>query len=384
MFDPITSQPLFYDWNLNIFYKYQPWKNPFLKNLFPVNIDIKKLKSEVYFLNDNKDIFFIKKNRRKLSSKKKLTVLIPTNTINAYSLSNGANAYRYNNNKKQRYDKSFTFFRQFNYMSVRHDKWIPFLSFIKNDNFFDNYEVDYIADVDMEDYKNIQNTDILWIIGHSEYWSTKSIENLDLFNNNGGKVLITSGNNFWWKIDYKGHNNSIMSIDKETMIRKNNRDVRLSRFDKIISYAGSSFDYGGYTVPVSSEVKLPENGYVICNESHEVFKNTQLKRNRFINIKYRNEVDGPPLEAPFNNKGCPIPDMKKIDFDKLEILAYIKAERANKKGYGTIHVFKKNKQAGYGINFGNNGIGINIKNNSESSEILKKMIKNSIEYLIKN
>jgi hypothetical protein len=381
MFDPITWQPIFYDWNLNIFYKYQPWKNPFLKNLFPINIDIKKLISGVYFLNDNKNIFFIKKSIHKISSKKKITVLIPTNTINAYSLTNGVNAYRLNKTFNKRYESSFTFFRQFDYL--RHDKWIPFLNFIKNDIFFNNYDVDYIADVDMESYKNIQNTDILWIIGHSEYWSTKSLENLDLFNNNGGKILITSGNNFWWKIDYKGYKNSIMYIDKETMIKRNGKDTRFSRNDKILKYAGSSFEYGGYTSQ-TSELNSSQASYIICNENHEIFKNTNLNKNGFINIKYRNEVDGPPLKIPFNDIGCPTPDLKKIGFEKFELLAYVRALKGKTKNYGTIHVFKKNKQAGHSINFGNNGIGRNIQDDSESSIIIKKMIKNSIEYLIKN
>ena len=380
LLDPITGQPIIYDWNLNIFYKYQPWKKPFLKNLLPINIDIKTLKSGVYFLNDNKNIFFIKKNLKSISSKKKLTVLIPTNTINAYSRSNGVNSYKLNKNK--RYESNFTFFREFDYL--RHNKWIPFLSFIKNDNFFDNFDVNFIADVDMENYRNIQNTNILWIIGHSEYWSKESLNNLVSFNNNGGKILITSGNNFWWTIDYKGYKNQLMYIDKETIIKEDNKKRRLSQTENILTYAGSSFNYGGYSSrkQTPSDAILPH--YVICNEKHEVFKNTNLKFNSHIYLKGRNEVDGPPLKIPFNNEGCPLPDMKKIDFDTIEILAYIKAYRSERENYGTIHVFKKNIQAGYGINFGNNGIGVNIEDESESSIILKKMIKNSIEYLSKN
>lgn len=127
-----------------------------------------------------------------------IIVVIPTNTVNAYTQSFGHSLYDPTGGAAT----TVSFLRPLvldNY--GRYDD--GFLSWITTwANTMPNYKVGFISDIDMDDYDEFRNAKVLIIIGHSEYWTRQARLNFDKFVDEGKDALILSGNTMWWQVRY--------------------------------------------------------------------------------------------------------------------------------------------------------------------------------------
>ena len=121
-----------------------------------------KLKSGIYLI--EKKIPFIVKS----ASPVDFTIVYPSNTVNAYSHSGGKSLY-------DKIDRPWqvSFQRPMELQGNAHAglKWFATLT---------NYAIGYVSDEDMDTYASIQNSKILVIVGHSEYWTRKARKHFDL------------------------------------------------------------------------------------------------------------------------------------------------------------------------------------------------------------
>jgi hypothetical protein len=72
--------------------------------------------------------------------------------------------------------------------------------------------INVIADKDLDDYAEIQNSKLLIVIGHSEYWTRQARLNFDKFVDNGKDAMILSGNSMWWQVRYEDDNGNPQMI----------------------------------------------------------------------------------------------------------------------------------------------------------------------------
>ena len=72
-----------------------------------------------------------------------------------------------------------------------------------------------ICDQDMDDYSEIQNSKILVVIGHSEYWTKAARLNFDQFVNSGKDAVILSGNTMWWQVRYNADKTKMICYKDE-------------------------------------------------------------------------------------------------------------------------------------------------------------------------
>lgn len=167
----------------------RPWTNGFgLKRTYAFMVP-PSLKSGVYFV-ENK-IPFVVKNKQKNAL---ITIVYPSNTTNAYSYNGGKSLYKPITVKAD----TVSFLRPLP-IDTNEDFFSPFLKWI---SIFKGYDVQYIADMDMDDYAEINTSKVLITIGHSEYWTRAARNNFDKFVASGKNALLLSGNNMYWQVRY--------------------------------------------------------------------------------------------------------------------------------------------------------------------------------------
>ena len=120
--------------------------------------------------------------------------------------------------------------------------------------------VNYISDLDIENYKKIENTNNLVIYGKSGFWTPKMKSNLKKFITNGGNVLFICSyalNNVCW---YDESNNAVTLYDKtranaiESWLGYNGDDPRF--------VIGATYLFGGTS---------DHSEYNIIDKSHPIF-----------------------------------------------------------------------------------------------------------------
>ena len=161
----------------------KPWEDGFLYEKTLTSALPANLKSGIYFIGV---VPFVCKSA---SPTPDITVIYPTNTINAYNFLGGKSLYRptfaerstvVSFQRATKYSPEFT--------------GIGFLKWISSQP----YNVNYISDDDVENYDAFANSKTVIICGHSEYWTRKARENIDRFVASGKNLLVLSGNTMWW------------------------------------------------------------------------------------------------------------------------------------------------------------------------------------------
>lgn len=163
-----------------------PWENGYGYSISFNYIIPNNLKSGIY--NWENKIFFVVKS---VSKGADITIIYPSNTEAAYNNVGGKSLY---NSASTNHIKSnvVSFLRPATpeVLSVyrltnRFMRWLNNLS---------GYNVQVICDQDMDDYSEIQNSKIIVVMGHSEYWSRAGRLNFDKFLSFGKDAIILSGN----------------------------------------------------------------------------------------------------------------------------------------------------------------------------------------------
>lgn len=332
---------------------------------FPIAVELvlPELKSGIYLVEDK--VPFIVKTDQPVD----IIVVYPSNTANAYSTAGGKSLYT-----QQDRPASVSFQRPIGLQSLSEYclKWFSSL---------ENFNIGYIADIDMDDFANIVTAKLLVIPGHSEYWTRQARKNFDHFVSLGSDALILSGNTMWWQVRYsEDHSKMICYKDVEMdpvsdPLLKTIEWTSPSLDYSILSSIGADFPHGGYGL------KLDQgwNGYKVVAPVSPLFANLGLKKGDIISLPSL-EYDGAPISR-YDADGYPIINATDLGFEKIELVGYDKGFRVVET-VGTFIVFQKTLESGIIVNTSStdwcsaNGMG------GQSGEIIKQVTLNALTKLL--
>jgi hypothetical protein len=265
-----------------------------------------------------------------------ITVVYPSNTVNAYASTGGKSLYdKYDRPYAVSFERPLTI--QANIAAGL--KWFSTLT---------QYNINYISDSDLDDYNKIQNTRLLVIAGHSEYWTRKARLNFDRFVDNGKNALILSGNTMWWQVRYDGNKMVCYKEgDKDpvadVLLKTINWDQSILNYS-ILGSIGADFPRGGYGL----QADIGWDGFKITNPSSPLLEGLNLKKGDVISLP-SGEYDGAPI-AYFNGEGFPVLDNSLSHFYKLELIGFDRGSRGGKETIGTFIVLQKSLLSGIIVN----------------------------------
>ncbi len=318
-----------------------------------------KLKSGIYYF-ESSSPFVIKNPKRKND----ILVVYPSNTVNAYNKNGGRSTYTKPIGVKLSRRRPTELMRQ----GLEFWKWIP----------DQDYNVDYIADEDLDDYKNIKAYKVIIISGHNEYWTRLGRRNFDKYINEGGNALILSGNTMWKQVRYeddkvicynKYHNDSLV----QDTLRTSNYAIKQLNYP-IESSIGLNFTKGGYGIQEDNGW----DGYKIVREESILLENTNLSNGEILSVPSE-ECDGADLI--FENDKV-ILDTNFIKFYRQKLIGYDKGFRIKETNPAFI-VFQKTKNSGVVINVGSNTWCLHGFEGKDE-QLVKQITTNCINALLKN
>ncbi|HWY36116.1 MAG TPA: N,N-dimethylformamidase beta subunit family domain-containing protein, partial [Nitrosopumilaceae archaeon] len=153
------------------------------------------LKSGMY--NWENKIFFIVKNAVKNAD---ITIIYDSNTEAAYNLAGGKCLYNSGSTNSIKAD-AVSILRPLTTREITYNRKYSdgIMKWLHNLN---GYNFQFICDQDMDEYSEIQNSKIIVVVGHSEYWSRQGRLNFDKFVDSGNDAIVLSGNTMWWQVRY--------------------------------------------------------------------------------------------------------------------------------------------------------------------------------------
>jgi hypothetical protein len=320
----------------------KPWVDGFMYDkTFSFKIP-EYFKSGVYTW--NKTIPFIIKGNKPTYD---LTVVYPTNTANAYNFAGGKSVYAPDFNNRA---TVLSFLRSNAIMPAAFFQWI--------DN--QTYNINYVADCDLDDYSQIENSKVVVITGHSEYWTRQARENIDKFVDSGKNVLMLSGNLMWWQVRYNkeknlmvcykdvnGYSNYDDTIDPLGTTKYSTVNWGTPVVDyPILPSIGTDYRYGGY----GNMLPNRWNGFKIVQEDSPILKGTGLKNGDILNMP-TTEYEGTPVVELFppGSSQIPVIDNSVLNFHQVELLGFdfaSNSQRRDKLGFGTFMVCQKSSTSG--------------------------------------
>lgn len=307
------------------------------------------LPSGVYFLNGLPDLFVIAReplqSRRIAPAAHSLStaVLIPTNTINAYSTTAGRSAY----GTEQRVPE-LSFLRPFN-ASIRQN-WLRTLSWLHGESLFGVPR--HLADSDLDDSRALDGVQLLIVIGHSEYWTRKAREVFDQFVSRGGHVIVASGNAMWWQVRYADKGQRMVCYkDYDPRFGKDPETnpllVTTGWSSAALKYSitgsiGGDFTHGGYGSKRAG-LKVAGQGLRVVSARHPLFAGQALSHCEELDFGGVDEYDGAPIKG-LDAQGRPVAAATHGD-SRLEIVAY---EWTKRRGVtlATAHLFQAQNNGG--------------------------------------
>jgi hypothetical protein len=212
-----------------------------------------------------------------------------------------------------------------------------------------------ISDLDLEHYDEIENSKILIVPGHSEYWSRQARLNFDQFVNSGKDAMVLSGNTMWWQVRYKSNNTKLICY--KDAAKDTNPDPLLQTInwpDPLLNYPvlnsiGADFVHGAYGMkPVHGWY-----GYKVTRPGSPLLEGTNLQLNDTIACQSQ-EYDGTIWADTTGNNF--IADTSALGFCKLELIGYDEGKSiygyGPQKSFGTFVAFQKTMASGKIINTG--------------------------------
>ena len=315
----------------------EPWKNGFGYDV-TFEYDIPDLKSG-YYRWDDKIPFIVRSNHEKVDA----IVVYPSNTINAYTTSGGKSLYRPLNEPAQR----VSFLRPENHGDWLH---ISLYEWLERQNQFD---VGYVCDSDLDDFREIERSRLLVITGHSEYWTRKARENFDRFVDLGNHALVLSGNTMWWQVRYDEDKTQLIchkywfepDPTEDPLLRTVRWNDPSLQYPIIVSI-GADFDRGGYGKLLDAGGWY---GYKVTSPESPLLEGTGLLEGQILTL-HTDEYDGAPRTG-FDNSGYPLLDTTLLNFYKLELIGFdLCAVLTDSDRVATFIAFQKSETSGIVIN----------------------------------
>ena len=320
-------------------------------------------------------------------SENKITVLIPTATMAAYTISGGKSFYQnLLNDNSIPCAQNLSFLRPYRKKNFEVLPVKPFLVWLSKE--YTN--INFISDYDMHSGFNLDKTNLFIITGHSEFWSFEQRLFFDDYISDKKNALILSGNTMWKQVRYTNDGKNIHSYWPHHIPNDGNPFGKVNAFATpssefpIEPSIGSDFWNGGYG-------DVNDNGwdgFKVIKENSILFNETGLENGDIISLKNR-ELDGRPIKG-LNDNGIPIWDYSSVveRCGKIETIAY---DRGNwtlsgdlEETFLGIVVYQKNIHSGKIINTGSmnwcyeNGI------NGVDSFLIRQMSMNMINLLLSN
>jgi len=273
-----------------------------------------------------------------------VTVVYASNTDNAYNLGGGKSLYGPSVEDRCTVASFLRFpFSPVDYTSSFF-KWMSLQS----------YNANFVADVDLDDYATIQNSKIVILTGHSEYWTKQARLNIDKFVDSGKNLLVLSGNTMWWQVRYNLEKNLMICTKDHVSDPLSNTIYNTQQWPTpalkypTTSSVGVDWNGGGY----GNQLANRWNGFKIVQQNSPLFEGTELKNGDILKLP-SNEIDGAPVVKMImpGSDEIPVIDNSKLNFYKVELLAFDFAVNGTKpNGLGTFIVFKKKAKSGTVVN----------------------------------
>jgi hypothetical protein len=329
-----------------------PWENGFGYSMTFAYTIPATLSSGIYRWENN--VFFIVKSAAKNAA---ITLIYPTNTEEAYNPAAGKSLYDFNSTGGRSHIVSFQ--RPYNSWMVQAVRGFStgLLQWLNTINTL--YDFQMVADVDMDDYAEIQQSQIIVVVGHSEYWTREARTNFDLFVASGKDAVVLSGNTMWWQVRYNAdktklicYKDSLLDPEQDPLLKTINWTVPSLQYS-IINSIGADWLHGAYA---NKPAYHGVYGYKIVNPASPLLNGTGASMYTIINCQ-GNEDDA-TLFYGLSSSGDPLLDTTTLGFCKIELIGYDWGEslsypNAPQTGYGTFIAFRKTMYSGNIINVGN-------------------------------
>jgi len=305
-----------------------------------------------------------------------VTVVYPTNTENAYNETGGKSLYYPVNGRS-----TVASFSRFQYQNGASDFTSSFLKWISTQP----YTINYISDTDLDDYTQIQNSKVVIIIGHSEYWTRQARENTDNFVKAGKNLLVLSGNTMWWQVRYNLSKNLMICYKDNNLDPLSNTLYSTANWPEsylnypTINSIGADFNGGGYGNVLPNRL----NGFKIVSQSSPLFEGTGLKNGDILKVP-SGEMDGAPVTNMIlpGSLEIPVIDNTKLKFYQVQLLGFDFTIHGTKPGLGTFIVFKKTASSGTVVNVASTNwcspTGMGGTDKGKLEQITKNMISKSV------
>ena len=300
-----------------------------------------------------------------------LVVVYPSNTVNAYCESGGKSLYTAPLSERPSI-VSFHRPMQLQYFSSQCVLWF---------NLLKNYKIGYLADSDLDDYTSFNNSKLLVLIGHNEYWTRTGRQNFDKYVDSGKNALILSGNTMWWQVRYSADGSQLICYKDQKLDPESDNLLKTDYWDlaslhyPIFSSICVNFIEGGYGLRADQGW----DGYKIASPNSPLLEGTNLKRGDIISIP-SSEYDGAPLKG-FDAEGYPIIDQDALAVSRIELIGFDRGYR-DKTTYGTFVIFQRSSTSGIVVNTATtdwcsyNGMGGN------SGAVIKQITMNAVTKLL--
>lgn len=315
-----------------------------------------------------------------------ITVVYPSNTLNAYNHHGGKSLYRPADLATEHAIYRATVVSHLRYNPLAPDYAENFV-----ESFFQwmekqHYNTRYIADNDLEDYSQIANSKIVILTGKSEYWTRQARHNIDKFIAAGKNVLVLSGNTMYWQVRYNNQKDLMICYKSNNVDPMNDTIYSTYYWDTpgfkypVRSSIGADFKGGGFPMKLAS----PMHGFKIVNAASPLLKGTGLKNGDLLHLPTV-ETDGAPLKKMILPGSSEIPEIDngKLNFHKIELIGYIHAVNPDDKpGLGTFIAFQKTHTSGTVVNVAStnwcSATGMGGVDKEKIETITKNMIERSL------
>ena len=235
-----------------------------------------------------------------------------------------------------------------------------------------DFDYRYIANTDVEDYSEISGSKVVVMYGHDEYWTREARENIDRFVDNGGCVLVLSGNTMYRRIVYDD------PAAPTTMHNQipNWRDVDTYQ---TMESLGENWYWGGY------QRDTVQGGWRIVDDTAPYLQETGLVIGDVIqHLSSFGEVDGIPISGFDDNTGVPLIDEEYLSgFYDYKLIAFDKAMPSGAKDLGNTAwiEYQRTADSGRMIVVGSPGW-TDYGMRGDSGELAERITVNMIDYLL--
>jgi hypothetical protein len=147
------------------------------------------------------------------------------------------------------------------------------------------------------DPTQVQGRSALIVPGHSEYWTTRTYDTLEVAVNAGTNLLVLGANELYWHARLT--RDAIGDVTSMTVVRDATQDVGVAPADKTVLWAGAPLNRDGarLTGVHTSAVGILTDGSVVATAAW-LFAGTGLKPGAQVRRVFGNEGDGPEVPVP--------------------------------------------------------------------------------------